>query len=141
MGLFAKDKPSTTPAVAEQRDLETSFFGSNLAVNGKVSGGGNLIVMGKLEGEFDLNGELVVAASALVNGEAKAVRVTVSGGFSGSLTAKEKIHFEKSAMVSGRLMTPRLSMAEGATFNGEIEMKRPAEGRPAAIDPAPKEKK
>jgi cytoskeletal protein CcmA (bactofilin family) len=68
MGLFAKDKPSTTPAVAEQRDLETSFFGSNLAVNGKVSGGGNLIVMGKLEGEFDLNGELVVAASALVNG-------------------------------------------------------------------------
>jgi cytoskeletal protein CcmA (bactofilin family) len=44
-------------------------------------------------------------------------------------------------MVSGRLMTPRLSMAEGATFNGEIEMKRPAEGRPAAIDPAPKEKK
>jgi cytoskeletal protein CcmA (bactofilin family) len=141
MGLFAKNRPSAAPAVAEQRGLETSFFGSNLAVNGKVSGSGNLIVMGKLEGEFDLNGELVVAASALVNGEAKVVRVTVSGGFSGSLTAKEKIHFEKSAMVSGRLITPRLSMAEGATFNGEIEMKRPAEGRPPAIEPAPKEKK
>jgi cytoskeletal protein CcmA (bactofilin family) len=141
MGLFAKDKASAAPAAGERDNSDTSFFGAKLAVKGKVSGGGNLIVMGKLEGEFDLNGELVVAPSALVNGEVKAVSVTVSGGFSGSLMAKQRIHLEKSAVVSGRLLAAKLSVAEGAVLNGEIEMKKPSETRSVANHPAQKEKK
>jgi len=138
MGLFAKDKPSAAPPATGRSDHETSFFGTKLSVKGKVSGGGNLIVMGKLEGEFELNGELVVAPSAVVSGEVKAVTVTVSGSLSGTLTAREKIHLEKSAVVSGRLHSPRLSMVEGATFNGEIEMPKPSE---SAVPPKDRIKK
>lgn len=141
MGLFVKDKPSAASGAGQRGDNETSFFGAKLTVKGKVSGGGNLILMGTLEGEFDLNGELVVAPSALVNGEVKAVNVTVSGGFSGSLTAKQKIHLEKSSVVSGRLIAPKLSVADGAVLNGEIEMKKSSESKPAANDPTQKEKK
>ncbi len=141
MGIFVKDKPIAASGAGQHGDNETSFFGAKLTVKGKVSGGGNLIVMGTLEGEFDLNGELVVAPSALVNGDVKAVSVTVSGGFSGSLTAKQKIHLEKSAVVNGRLLAPKLSVADGAVLNGEIEMKTASEGKPAANDPTPKEKK
>ncbi|MGE5257572.1 MAG: bactofilin family protein [Hyphomicrobiales bacterium] len=132
MALFAKDKPDAAPSGAERSDHETAFFGAKLSVKGKVSGSGNLIVMGKLEGEFDLNGELVVAPPAVLNGEIKAVNVTVSGNVTGNLTAREKIHLEKSAVVSGRLNTPRLSVADGASFNGDIEMKKPAEAAPAS---------
>jgi cytoskeletal protein CcmA (bactofilin family) len=71
---------------------------------------------------------LVVAPSAVVRGEVKAVTVTVSGSLSGSLTAREKIHLEKNAVVNGRLQTPRLSMVDGASLNGEIEMQKPSEG-------------
>ena len=141
MGIFVKDKPIAASEAGQHGDSETSFFGAKLTVKGKVSGGGNLIVMGTLEGEFDLNGELVVAPSALVNGDVKAVSVTVSGGFSGSLTAKQKIHLEKSAVVNGRLLAPKLSVADGAVLNGEIEMKTASESKPAANDPTPKEKK
>ncbi len=141
MGIFVKDKPSAVPVAVERGDPATSFFGAKLSVKGKVSGAGNLVVMGKIEGEFDLNGELVIAPSALVNGEVKAASVTVSGGLSGNLKALEKIHLEKSAVVSGRLLTPRLSMNDGATFNGEIEMMKPSEGKPASKETALKEKK
>lgn len=132
MALFAKDKPEIAPPGAERSDHETAFFGAKLSIKGKVSGSGNLIVMGKLEGEFDLNGELVVAPPAVLNGEIKAVNVTVSGNVTGNLTAREKIHLEKSAVVSGRLNAPRLSVADGASFNGDIEMKKPAEAVPAS---------
>jgi len=128
MGLFAKEKPRAASPVAGRSDHETSFFGTKLSVKGKVSGGGNLIVMGNLEGE--LQGELVVAPSAVIRGEVKAVTVTVSGSLSGTLTAREKIHLEKSAVVSGRLHAPRLSMVDGASFNGEIEMQKPPESTP-----------
>jgi cytoskeletal protein CcmA (bactofilin family) len=138
MGLFAKEKSVAAPAVAERGEPGTSFFGAALSIKGKVSGGGNMIVMGKFEGELDLNGELVIAPSALVNGEVKAVSVTVSGGFSGVLTVKEKIHLEKSAMANGRLHTPKLSMADGAVLNGEVEMKKPSDSKPAGNNQAMK---
>lgn len=142
MGLFAKEKPGPGPSPPEQRgDHETSFFGAKLTIKGKVSGSGNVIVMGQLEGECDLNGELVVAPSALVKGEVKAASVTVSGGFSGILTAREKINIEKNAIVSGRLLTARLSTADGAVLNGEIEMKKPAASESTAKKESSREEK
>jgi cytoskeletal protein CcmA (bactofilin family) len=128
MGIFAKDKPETTAPDAARSDSDTAFFGGKLSIKGKVTGSGNLIVMGKLEGEVDLAGELVVAAPAVLNGEIRAVTLAVSGTVTGTLSAGEKIHLEKSAVVSGRMNTPRLSVADGAMFNGEIEMKKPADG-------------
>lgn len=142
MGLFAKDKPNGVPAAPEQGGShETSFFGAKLTVKGKVSGSGNVIVMGQFEGECDLNGELVVAPSALVNGEVKVASVSVSGGFNGTLTAREKINIEKSAIVSGRLLTARLTTADGAVLNGEIEMKKPAASESTAKKASSREEK
>lgn len=142
MGLFAKEKPNPGPSPLEQRgDHETSFFGTKLTIKGKVSGGGNVIVMGQLEGECELNGELVLAPSAQVKGEVEAASVTVSGGFSGTLTAREKVHIEKSAVVTGRVLTPMLSVANGAVLNGEIEMKKPAENTVSPKKPSSREEK
>ena len=60
MGLFSKSdpEPSAAPVARTRTDDETAFLGAQISVKGKVTGGGNLIVMGKLEGEFDLNGEV-----------------------------------------------------------------------------------
>jgi cytoskeletal protein CcmA (bactofilin family) len=127
MGIFAKDKPETAGSDAARSDSDTAFFGAKLSIKGKVTGSGNLIVMGKLEGEVELAGELVVAAPAVLSGEIRAVTLAVSGNVTGTLTAGEKIHLEKSAVVNGRMNTPRLSVVDGATFKGEIEMKIPAD--------------
>jgi len=135
MGIFAKDKPETAGSDAARSDSDTAFFGAKLSIKGKVSGSGNLIVMGKLEGEVDLAGELVVAAPAVLNGEIRAATLAVSGNVTGTLTAGEKIHLEKSAVVNGRINTPRLSVVDGATFNGEIEMKKAADSTGASKRP------
>ena len=132
MGMFAKDKSETAASGAARSDSDTAFFGAKLSIKGKVTGSGNLIVMGKLEGEVDLAGEIVVAAPAVLNGEIRAVTLAVSGNVTGTLTAGEKIHLEKSAVVSGRMNTPRLSVVDGATFNGEVEMKKPVDGAASA---------
>jgi len=132
MGMFAKDTSESAASEAARSDSDTAFFGAKLSIKGKVTGSGNLIVMGKLEGEVDLAGEIVVAAPAVLNGEIRAVTLAVSGNVTGTLTAGEKIHLEKSAVVSGRMNTPRLSVVDGATFNGEVEMKKPVDGAASA---------
>ncbi len=122
MGLFGKKKVNGGAADG-QGSRQTALIGPKLAVKGKVSGSGNLILMGKLEGEFDMGGELVIAPPAVVNGEVKALTLSISGTVSGNLTARDKIRLEKSARVQGKLIAPRLAVEDGSVFNGEIEMK------------------
>jgi cytoskeletal protein CcmA (bactofilin family) len=130
MGLFGKKRGE--PAKGGQEGHGTAFIGAGLSIRGKVSGSGNLILMGRLEGEIDLGGELVISPPAVVNGEVKALTLNVSGTVQGTLTAREKIQLEKSARVQGRVFTPRLAVEEGAMFNGEIDMQRKASGAAAA---------
>jgi len=63
MGLFGK-KQSHAPPVGYQSDPETSFLGTNLSLKRKVSGSGYLNMMGMLEGELELGGDLVIAFSS-----------------------------------------------------------------------------
>lgn len=127
MAIFSKNKSENKP-VAEPgvpvKSSETAFIGSKLAITGKLSGSGNLVMMGRFEGEFDMAGEIVIAPSAEVKAEVKAATVTVSGHFNGNLHATDKIQLERTAVVGGRLMSKRLTIVDGAVFNGEIEMKK-----------------
>ncbi|MFO7708363.1 MAG: polymer-forming cytoskeletal protein [Desulfobacterales bacterium] len=131
MGLFGKKK-TEGPAAGAQTGHGTAFIGAGLDIKGKVSGKGNLIMMGRLEGEFDLGGELIISPPAVVKGEVKALTLSVSGAVQGTLTANDKILLEKSARVQGKLVTPRLAVEEGAMFNGEIDMQPKAAEAAAA---------
>jgi cytoskeletal protein CcmA (bactofilin family) len=119
MAMFSKRNPPPPPPAAGG---DAGFIGAKLAVTGKLSGGGSMVLMGRFEGEIDLSGELTIAPSAAVKAEVKAVAVVVSGRLAGNVTASERIHLEKSAAVDGRLKARRISIADGARLNGEVEM-------------------
>ncbi len=124
MPLFGKKKKETKaerPQVAVSQN-ETSYFGKNLRIKGRVSGNGNVIILGGLDGEFNLRGRVKVAQSAKIKGEVKADVISVNGSVKGSLAAKDRIHLDQMARVEGQITTPKLSISEGASFDGEISM-------------------
>ena len=125
MPLFGKkkvEKKVEKPKAALSQN-ETSYFGKNLMIKGRVSGNGDIIILGGLEGEFDLRGQVKVAQSAKISGEVKADVISVNGSVQGSLAAKERIHLDQTARIEGQINTPRLSISEGASFDGEIKMR------------------
>jgi cytoskeletal protein CcmA (bactofilin family) len=125
MSLFGKKKDEKIvekPKAALSQN-ETSYFGKNLMIKGRVSGNGDIIILGRLEGEFDLRGQVKIAQSAKINGEVKADVISVNGSVQGSLAAKERIHLDQTARIEGQIITPRLSITEGASFDGEIKMR------------------
>ncbi len=128
MGLFsAKNKPEAQlPRRQDRRGAETSVIGGRIAVKGKISGSGSLIVMGNLEGEIDLDGELVVSPPAKLRGQVRAKAIAVAGAIEGQIAAEEKIHLEKNAVFSGELHTGRISIAEGAVLNASVVMNQEA---------------
>ena len=119
--------------------LDTTYFGKNLKIKGNVSGEGSLIILGSFEGEFNLKGRLKVAQGARIKGNLKATDIYVNGDIEGSITASEKVHLENTARIKGGIAAPKISVLEGAIFDGEIQMsnRTPQESKPAS--PGPKQ--
>jgi cytoskeletal protein CcmA (bactofilin family) len=124
MPLFGKkqDEDKPKPVKTNLSQNETSYFGKNLTIKGRVSGNGNIIILGSLDGEFDLKGRVKIAQPARIKGEIKATVISVNGNVQGKLDALERLHLDKTARIEGQLMSPRLSISEGASVDGEITM-------------------
>ncbi len=135
--------PRTTPksppksAPEDRTEDSTTFFGKNLKITGNVSGEGNMIILGSFEGEFNLKGQLKVAQGARVKGNFNATSIAINGNVEGNLTATEKIHMDNTARINGRIVTPKVSILDGAVFDGEMQMgKRSAEeSKPVGTEP------
>lgn len=148
MGLFGKKDKDERPPVAhipaapkvapkiiqKNTTLDTTYFGKNLRIKGNVSGEGSLIVLGSFEGEFDLKGRLKVAQGARIKGNVKATDIYVNGSIEGAVTASEKVHLDNTARIKGGISTPKISILEGAMFDGEIKMsnRTAPESKPAS---------
>jgi cytoskeletal protein CcmA (bactofilin family) len=137
-GKKKKDDESQRIQTAVSQN-ETSYFGKNLKIKGRISGNGNVIILGGLDGEFNLRGRVKIAQPAKIKGEVKADIISVNGNVQGKLSAQQQLHLEQTARIEGQIITPKLSIAEGATFNGKITMSgnvtKPS--KPAAHEAAP----
>ena len=112
----------TTPVAAKDTTKDTTYLGKNLKINGNVSGEGNLILLGTFDGEFDLKGQLKVAQGARIKGNVKATSVSINGHVEGTILASERILLDSTAAMKGRLVTPKVSIQDGAVFDGELQM-------------------
>ena len=96
MPLFGKKKTNDTspskPAAVSQN--ETSYFGKNLMIKGRVSGNGNVIILGGLDGEFHLRGRVKIAELAKIKGEVKADVISVNANVKGKLAAQQHLHLQ-----------------------------------------------
>jgi cytoskeletal protein CcmA (bactofilin family) len=124
------------PPRAGARPTET-LFGKNLSIKGNVSGDGDVTVLGSFEGEFDIKGKLTVADQARIIGNIKASVIAVNGAVQGTLKALENVKLEQTAKISGQVITPRISITEGALLDGEVKMSSKLDLKPQPIASGP----
>ena len=98
-------------------------MGQSLIIKGELSGGEDLTLDGRVEGKISLPEHvLTVGANATLDAEIVAKAVIVLGTVKGNVTAREKFELRAGGVMEGGLTSPKVAMAEGATFNGKIEM-------------------
>ncbi len=135
MAMFGKKKTPEAPSVAAPKKAsaprkDITYFGKNMTITGNVTGDGDLIILGGFEGNFDLKGQLKIAQGADIKGDIKADEIAVNGRVEGTVTARNKIHLDSTARVKGHIHTPKISVLEGAVFDGDLQM---SGGQPAAV--------
>lgn len=121
----------TEPRPAELRPLEaraaetghrTSVLGSTLRFRGELSAQEDLIVQGSVEGSITHTQSLTIGAEGSMKGDIRARVIVVDGKVEGDLYATESVNIRASAKVKGNVFAPRVSIADGAFFQGQVEM-------------------
>ena len=102
-----------------------SLIGQGVAIDGEVSGEGDLTLEGRVTGWAVVrDGTLTIGPSARVDGDLRAPRIVVRGEVRGAVVASERIELAATAKVEGSLSAGTIAIAEGAWFSGTLDMGR-----------------
>ncbi len=108
--------------VATGDAVQETIIGARIEVRGRIEGQEDLRVEGRVEGAISLTETLFVEASGVVLATVEAHDVVVSGVVVGDVTAANSLTLEPGAKLVGNISTPRLIIADGAAFKGEVAM-------------------
>jgi cytoskeletal protein CcmA (bactofilin family) len=117
--MFSGDKPSG--GKGESRELNT-FIGSDSVLHGKLSIENSIRIDGRIEGEVSSTGVLTVGPNGEVEGDIFAVSSIIGGKVRGSISSTKSIVLEAQSVFIGNLTTAKLTIAEGAMFEGKCTM-------------------
>jgi cytoskeletal protein CcmA (bactofilin family) len=85
----------------------------------------DLRIDGEVKGIIECQGTLFVAEGAVVSAKIDAENVTVAGDLNGEILCRGRLQMLPSGRVRGKIATETLVIAEGAYYEGELEMTRP----------------
>ncbi|MCP9440244.1 MAG: polymer-forming cytoskeletal protein [Nitrospira sp.] len=100
----------------------SAFVGKGVDFKGTITYQGTVRIDGSVEGEIQTDGILLVGEEAVLKAKVTAGTIVCKGKITGDIVAKEKIKLRAPAVITGGVKTPMLSMEEGVTFNGTLEM-------------------
>ena len=88
-----------------------------------MKGGEDIEIEGEIEGKIELRQHVVtVGPRGKIKAQVLAKSIVVFGEVTGTLTASEKISVGETASVEGGISAPRVAIADGAHFQGSVDM-------------------
>lgn len=107
------------PGLGPDNNLEAmSTVGENSTLDGTFEVTGNLRVDGKFTGKLRVSETLVVGRNGMVDAKVVAKNAVIAGTIKGDLNATEKITLQSGSRLEGEMVTSRLVIEEGVSFQG-----------------------
>jgi cytoskeletal protein CcmA (bactofilin family) len=107
----------------EEADFDT-ILSPDIDFTGTLQFEKPFMIRGKVSGEIDATGLLVIDENAVVNANIHALRVLIRGHVKGDITAVERVEIALTGRLAGNITAPEVSMETGCIFNGRCTMVR-----------------
>ncbi len=148
MGLISKSNKKGTPSSESIENFynpsnlssEKTIIGKTLIIDGEVKSDEDVIIEGKVNGKVEVGKTLTIGKHGYVNAEIKARIVRIVGKVEGNVEAGYKVEIVPNGHLTGNIKAPKIVIAEGAIFKGNVDMKvnekviTPTEVTPPALD-------
>jgi len=99
-------------------------LGSTVVLTGDIEAHEDMLIEGRVNGKITVpSGTLTVARGAKVEAEVRVRAFVLHGELKGTVRAGEKALIAETAEMNGDIITPKITIANGARFSGGIRMK------------------
>jgi cytoskeletal protein CcmA (bactofilin family) len=108
--------------VSAPRGGAQTVIGSSIVIDGEISGDEDLVIQGTVKGKISLKESLYVESSGVIEADIETANVDVSGQVTGNIAASDKVELKTDCKVVGDIRAPRILIADGAVFKGNVDM-------------------
>jgi cytoskeletal protein CcmA (bactofilin family) len=141
--------PTASPVAAPNRPAPRptatiASIGPSISIKGDLSGEEDLVIEGHIQGEIKFhNHSVTVGRKGRVQADVYGKSICIEGQVFGNLWGQEEVVIRQTGKVEGNLTAPRVTLEDGSSFRGAIDMQSPqaraAKSQPprnAAAEPA-----
>ncbi len=100
----------------------STLLGKGSVVNGDFAAPGSARIDGKITGNVNVEGTLVVGTSGIIKGNVKCSGIIVGGDIEGNIIAPERAELSSTSRIIGDIHTGNIIIDEKALFQGKIIM-------------------
>jgi cytoskeletal protein CcmA (bactofilin family) len=112
-------KPATSP-------MDQANIGRSLVIKGEVTGAESLFIDGRVEGTINFpDNRVTVGRNGTVAANITAKEVVIMGKVQGNVDCADRLDIRSEGLLSGDVITHRISVEEGAILKGGVEVRSP----------------
>ncbi len=111
----------------DRTSTAVTIINEGCKITGLITGSGDYLVNGEIDGDCDLGGTVTLARHGLWKGTIKAGNVIVAGHVEGDIVAEGKVEIAETARITGTVSGEAIAVAEGAVVEGVMKTTGPAE--------------
>lgn len=104
--------------------MSGTVIGQTIHISGEIHGEEDLIILGTVTGKIFLKESLVIEESARLEADIETRSIEVSGQVTGDIVASDRVEIRTNGQVEGNIKSPRITIADGALFKGNVDMNR-----------------
>jgi len=119
----SQSQTTIAPTHIKSTSASPATIGASIYFKGELSGEEDFIIQGKVDGEIKLQkNNLTIGVDGVINANITAKIIIVEGQLNGDLFGSEKVIIRNTGNVLGNIISPRVTLEDGAKFKGSIEM-------------------
>jgi len=116
--------------VPDSGDGRLSVLGESLFIKGELQAAEDLLLEGRLEGSIKHTAQrLVIGRKGRVKADVHAHNLVIEGEVEGDVHCAESVVIQSSGVLRGNIFSPRLTIADGARFDGSVDMGSKSAGK------------
>ena len=108
----------------QERDkpMGNTVISNGIVIDGEVSGEEPLTILGTVKGKISTTQNLAVEPGATVEADIETQSLSVGGRVTGNVVARERVEVRANGKMIGDIKAPRIVIADGAAFKGNVDM-------------------
>jgi cytoskeletal protein CcmA (bactofilin family) len=119
------DPPPSADATGKRPVARTpgveSVIAAELAIEGKIVGGGDVRIAGRFKGDVQVDGNFRIDPGARLEGLVRAGVVVVGGELQGNVDAAKQVDVLSTGVIVGDVKAASITVAAGARMRGHVE--------------------